>query len=232
VKALVLVPTYNEVDNLRPLVHALLEIPDVDVMVVDDGSPDGTGELADALARVHRERVCVLHRSGTRGFGLSYVEGMKHALRHSNAEVVCQMDADLSHLPADLPRLIAASKDADLVVGSRYVPGGRVVNWPMRRLLLSRFANEYVRTLTRMRVRDITSGFRCWRRQTLIDIPLAEIRSDGYAFQVEMMWHAHRLGRRIVEVPITFVERRLGQSKLSSRVVAESAALPWRLLLR
>jgi dolichol-phosphate mannosyltransferase len=157
---------------------------------------------------------------------------MLRAVRTANVDVVCQMDADFSHLPTDLPRLIEAARDADLVVGSRYVPEGHVENWPLHRLLLSKFANEYVRLLTRIPVRDITSGFRCWRRQTLLDIPLVDIQSDGYAFQVEMTWHAHRLRRRIIEVPITFVERRQGQSKLSGRVVAESAALPWRLLLR
>lgn len=230
--ALVVVPTYNEVDNLRPLVEAVLRLPDVDMMIVDDGSPDGTGALADTLAMEHRGRVQVVHRTGPRGFGRSYVDGMQRALRIAHADVVCQMDADLSHLPADLPRLIDGAKDADLVIGSRYVDGGRVENWPWRRLVLSRFANQYVRTLTRIPVRDITSGFRCWRRQVLEDIPLAELQSDGYAFQVEMTWHADRLGRRIVEVPITFVERRQGQSKLSGRVVVESAALPWRLLMR
>ena len=230
--ALVVIPTYNEVENIRGLVEAVLRIPDVSMMIVDDGSPDGTGALADALALEHRGRVQVLHRTGARGFGRSYVEGMQRALRLADIDVVCQMDADLSHLPTDLPRLIAAARDADLVIGSRYVHGGQVENWPWRRLVLSGFANEYVRMLTRIPVRDITSGFRCWRRQMLIDIPLAELRSDGYAFQVEMTWHAHRLNRRIAEVPITFVERRQGQSKLSTRVMAESAALPWRLLFR
>jgi dolichol-phosphate mannosyltransferase len=232
VGTLVVVPTYNEVDNLRPLVEAVLRLPDVGMMIVDDGSPDGTGALADTLAMEHRGRVQVLHRTGTRGLGRSYVEAMLRAVRMTEVDVICQMDADFSHLPQDLPRLIAAAKDADLVVGSRYVPGGRVENWPRRRLLLSRFANEYVRLLTRIPVRDITAGFRCWRRQTLLELPLAEIRSDGYAFQVEMTWHACRLGRRIVEVPITFVERRQGKSKLSGQVVAESVALPWRLLMR
>jgi dolichol-phosphate mannosyltransferase len=232
VRALVVVPTYNEVQNIRVVADAVLAMADVAMMIVDDGSPDGTGGVADRLALEHAGRVEVVHRTGTRGLGRSYVEGMQRAIRAANADVICQMDADLSHLPADLPRLIAAAKDADLVVGSRYVAGGRVENWPVRRLLLSKFANEYVRLLTRIPVRDITSGFRCWRRQTLVDIPLAEIRSDGYAFQVEMTWHAHRERFSIVEVPITFVERRQGQSKLSGRVVAESVALPWRLLMR
>jgi dolichol-phosphate mannosyltransferase len=229
VRALVIVPTYNERDNLPALVAELLAIPGVHVLVVDDGSPDGTGETADALAAVHRGRIDVLHRTGVRGLGRSYVEGMQHALRHTEAPLICQMDADLSHLPSDLPRLLEAAKDADLVIGSRYIRGGRVVHWPRRRVWLSTFANHYVRGLTRVPVRDVTSGFRCWRRDTLLRLPLARLRSDGYAFQVEMTWHARASGACILEVPVTFVERRQGQSKLSGRVIVESVFLPLRL---
>ncbi|MGH8185908.1 MAG: polyprenol monophosphomannose synthase [Steroidobacteraceae bacterium] len=231
-RALVIVPTYNERENIRAIASGLLAIPDVRLMVVDDRSPDGTGAIADALAEEHRSRVTVIHRAGTRGLGRSYVEGMQHALAHSDAALICQMDADLSHMPSDLPRLLAAAANADLVIGSRYVSGGRVINWPRRRVLLSTFANHYVRVLTRLDVRDVTSGFRCWRRHTLQQIPLTELRSDGYAFQVEMTWHAGRAGARIVEVPITFVERRQGESKLSGRVIAESVLLPLRLATR
>lgn len=231
-RALVIIPTYNERDNLPLIVRELLAIPDVDVLAVDDGSPDGTGEIADALAAAHPDRVAVMHRTGTRGLGRSYVEGMQHALETSSAGLICQMDADLSHLPSDLPRLLAAATDADLVIGSRYIRGGRVVNWPRRRVLLSTFANHYVRGLTRIAVRDVTSGFRCWRRELLLHIPLAGVHSDGYAFQVEMTWNAGSAGARIVEVPVTFVERRQGQSKLSGRVIVESAILPLRLALR
>jgi dolichol-phosphate mannosyltransferase len=230
-RPLVIVPTYDERENLPPLAQALLAIPGLDLMVVDDGSRDGTADAADALAAAHPGRVRVLHRTGVRGLGRSYVEAMLAALR-TDADVICQMDADLSHLPADLPRLLAAVEGADLVIGSRYVRGGRVVNWPARRLALSRFANQYVRAITRLGVRDATSGFRCWRRETLERIPLARLASDGYAFQVEMTWHARRRGSRIVEVPITFVERRQGASKLSGGVIAESAVLPWRLAFR
>jgi dolichol-phosphate mannosyltransferase len=173
----------------------------------------------------------VLHRRGARGLGRSYVDGFRRALA-TGADVVVQMDADLSHLPADLPRLLAATGDADLVIGSRYVDGGRVVNWPRRRLALSVFANRYVRLLTRLPVRDVTSGFRCWRRAMLERMPLDRLTSDGYAFQVEMTWHAQRARARLREEPITFVERREGQSKLSGRVIAESIVLPWRLALR
>ena len=228
-RALVIVPTYNERNNLPTLAEQLLALPGVDMMVVDDGSPDGTGDTADALATMHRGRIDVVHRTGMRGLGRSYVEGMQRALLHTSAPLVCQMDADLSHLPADLPRLLDAASDAGLVIGSRYIRGGRVVNWPRRRVWLSTFANYYVRALTRMPVRDVTSGFRCWRRETLLRLPLASLRSDGYAFQVEMTWHAWSSGARIREVPVTFVERREGQSKLSGGVIVESIVLPWRL---
>lgn len=227
---LVIVPTYNERDNLPRLARELLAIADLRVLVVDDGSPDGTGAAADALAAEHPRRVRVLHRTGPRGLGRSYVDGMRMALA-TDADPICQMDADFSHAPADVPRLLAAVCGADLAIGSRYVPGGRVANWPVHRLLLSRFANHYVRVLTGLTVRDATSGFRCWRREALLGLPLASIGSDGYAFQVEMTWQARRTGSRIVEVPITFVERREGRSKLSGRVLAESAVLPWRLMV-
>lgn len=231
-RALVIVPTYNERENLPAIARALLAIPGLGLMIVDDRSPDGTGAAADALAAAHPARVAAVHRTGPRGLGRSYVEGMQRALSDTDAPLICQMDADLSHLPSDLPRLLDAAGDADLVIGSRYVAGGRVVNWPRRRVLLSALANRYVRAITRLEVRDVTSGFRCWRRETLLRIPLASIESDGYAFQVEMTWHARRVGGRIVEVPITFVERRLGQSKLSGRVIVESLLLPLRLAAR
>ena len=231
-RALVIVPTYNERDNLPVVTQELLAIPGVHITVVDDGSPDGTGDIANALAAAQPDRIAVIHRTGTRGLGRSYVEGMQHALLHTDAPLICQMDADLSHLPSELSRLLDAAARADLVIGSRYVKGGRVVNWPRRRLALSAFANQYVRTLTRLPVRDVTSGFRCWRRETLLRIPLAFLCSDGYAFQVEMTWHARSAGARIVETPVTFVERRQGQSKLSGRVLVESVWLPLRLAAR
>ena len=228
---IVIIPTYNERDNLPLVVERLLAIPLLRILVVDDGSPDGTGTIADRLASAD-DRVSVLHRTGPRGLGRSYVEGMQHLLRTTAATHVCQMDADLSHDPADLPRLLEASAAADLVVGSRYVPGGQLQNWAPHRVALSAFANHYVRAITRLPVHDVTSGFRCWRRQLLERLPLAAIRSDGYAFQVEMAWEAHRAAGRIVEVPITFVERRQGASKMSGQVIAESVLLPWRLVAR
>ena len=230
-QTVVIVPTYNERNNLPVIAGELLALPGLQLMVVDDCSPDGTGEVADEIAARHPGRVSVLHRNGLRGFGRSYVDGMRAALANG-ADLVVQMDADHSHDPADVPRLVAAAAQAELVVGSRYVPGGRIVNWPFRRLVLSAAANRYVRVLTRLHVQDVTSGFRCWRRETLLRIPFERIVSDGYAFQVEMTWHAARAGSRIREIPITFVERRQGVSKLSSRVILESAILPWRLAVR
>ena len=229
--ALVVVPTYNERENLPLLVAGLMLHPNVRLLVVDDASPDGTGALADELAAVHAGRISVMHRTGIRGLGRSYIDGLKRAIEEP-VDLICQMDADLSHDPVQLPALIAAAARADVVIGSRYVPGGKIVNWPLRRKLLSRFANTYVRTVTRLRARDCTSGYRCWRREALAAMPLDRFISDGYSFLVEMLYVAGRRGSRISEVPITFVERRLGESKLSRAVLVESAIAPWRLIGR
>ena len=187
--------------------------------------------IADEYAAGNRARVQVLHRSGRRGLGLSYIDGMYVALR-TDASHICQMDADLSHNPRDLPRLLDACADADVAIGSRYVRGGRIENWPLHRLMLSAFANRYVRAITGIPIHDCTSGFRCWRREALERLPLASITSDGYAFIVELAFEAWLAGLRCVEIPITFVERREGASKLSGRVIVESAILPWRLAAR
>jgi dolichol-phosphate mannosyltransferase len=228
---LVVVPTYNERENLPLLIAGLMQHAEVRVLVVDDDSPDGTAALAHELAEKYPGRVRVLHRRGVRGLGRSYVDGLKLALEEP-ADLICQMDADLSHDPAQLPRLIAAAANSDVVIGSRYVPGGKIVNWPVRRRLLSRFANMYVRTVTRLTARDCTSGYRCWRRATLASMPLDRFISDGYSFLVEMLYVAAGRGSRIGEVPITFVERRQGESKLSRAVLLESAIAPWRLVGR
>ena len=227
--ALVVVPTFNERANLPILVSGLMRHHDVRVMVVDDQSPDGTGEVAEALAREHAGRIEVVHRTERRGLGRSYVDGLKKAIREP-VDVVCQMDADLSHDPAHLPDLVAAADRADVVIGSRYIPGGQVVNWPRRRRLLSRLANLYIRAVTRLSARDCTSGYRCWRREALAALPLDRFVSDGYSFIVEMLYVASQRGCGIAEVPITFVERRLGESKLSGAVLLESAITPWRLV--
>jgi dolichol-phosphate mannosyltransferase len=228
-QALVIVPTYNERPNLGRLAGELLAQPNVRLLIVDDQSPDGTGELADELAREHPTRVRVLHRTGQRGLGRSYIDGIKLAVNEP-VDVICQMDADLSHDPKHLPALIAATAHADVVIGSRYIPGGAILNWPPRRRMLSRWANIYIRAVTRLGVRDCTSGYRCWRRAALALLPLDRFFSDGYSFLVEMLFVASRRGLQIAEVPITFVERREGQSKVSRAVLLESAITPWRLV--
>jgi dolichol-phosphate mannosyltransferase len=230
-RTIVIVPTYNERENVAPLVSRLLALDRVSVLIVDDQSPDGTGAEADRLSALHPGRVSVLHRTRARGLGRSYIDGIHHALA-TDATHICQMDADFSHDPADIPRLVDAARDADVVIGSRYVRGGRLQNWPWQRRALSRFANTYVRTITRLPLADCTSGFRCWRRELLARLPLGEIVSEGYAFLVEMVWQARRAHGRIAEIPIVFVERRAGASKMSLGVMAESAVLPWRLIAR
>jgi len=227
--ALVVVPTYNERANIPVLVTGLMQYPNVRVLVVDDQSPDGTGDVAETLAKEFPGRVSVLHRTGKKGFGRSYIDGLQQALAEP-VDVLCQMDADLSHDPRHLPALIAATADADVVIGSRYVPGGAIVNWPKRRRVLSRVANFYIRGVTQLSARDCTSGYRCWRKSAMAALPLDRFISDGYSFLVEMLFVAARSGCRIREVPITFVERREGESKVSRAVLVESAITPWRLI--
>jgi dolichol-phosphate mannosyltransferase len=227
----VVVPTYNERENLPVLAHGILAHPGFRLLVVDDGSPDGTGAVADALAAQFPGRVDVVHRTGPRGLGRSYVDGLQRAVA-SGADLVFQMDADLSHNPDHLPSLAAAAEQYDVVIGSRYLTGVSVVNWPLHRIFLSAFANRYVRAVTRIAVTDCTSGFRCWRREALERLPLERMVSNGYAFIVEMLYEASRRGCRIGEVPIIFIERRQGQSKVSARVLAESLIVPWRLVFR
>jgi len=228
---LVVTPTYNERDNLPDLVRAILAHPNTRVMVVDDQSPDGTGAIADALATEFPGRVLAIHRTGKRGLGRSYVEGLQIAIKEG-ADLICQMDADWSHDPKYLPEMVKAAADHDVVIGSRYLRGVSVVNWPLRRIVLSAFANRYIRAITGLEAQDCTSGYRCWRREMLAKLPLDRVVSDGYAFLVEMLYEAHRRGARIGEVPIIFVERRLGVSKLSGSVLLESGITPWSLRLR
>jgi dolichol-phosphate mannosyltransferase len=231
-KTLVLIPTYNEKDNLPILVKDLMTIPGVAAMVLDDQSPDGTGKVADGLAQAYPGRVLVVHRTGQRGLGVSYLEGFRNAIA-GDWEFVCQMDADLSHDPKYLPEMRAlAANGADLVIGSRYLNGISVVNWPLRRIILSQFANFYIRTVTGLGLRDITTGYRCWRRESLAKLPLDRIVSDGYAFLLDVTFMAAVAGLRIAESPIIFIERRQGASKLSSGVLIESLFTPWKLVLR
>ncbi len=228
----VVVPTYNERENLPVLARAVLARPEYRMLVVDDGSPDGTGAVADQLSAEFPGRLEVMHRTGARGLGRSYIDGLRHALTMPEVELICQMDADLSHNPDYLPALVSAAAGADVVIGSRYMHGVSVVNWPLHRIFLSTFANRYIRSVTRLSPSDCTSGFRCWRRQALAGLPLGAMVSDGYAFLVEMLFEAARNGCRIGEVPIIFVERRQGQSKVSRAVLIESLITPWRLRFR
>ncbi len=222
-------PTYQEAGNLRALLPALLALEiDPLILVVDDASPDGTGRVAEEFGATD-PRVRVLHRPRKEGLGPAYREGLAHALELGRPSVV-HMDADLSHDPADVPRLVAALAEADLVVGSRYVDGVRVINWPLSRLLLSVTANGYVRRVTGLGVRDCTSGFRAWRAETLGGV-LTRSRASGYAFLVETLFLAWRQGARVREEPIVFTERRSGRSNLSRSAVVESLWVPWRLRL-
>lgn len=229
--AAVVVATYNERENLGALIPAILQHDGYRVIVVDDDSPDGTGRAAEELASRFSGRVSVIHRTAARGLGRSLVAGLKRGLAE-RADVIFQMDADFSHDPKYLSEMAAATADADLVLGSRYLHGVSVVNWPLHRIILSSFANSYVRAVTGLEQRDCTTGFRCWRREALEKIPLDELISDGYAFLVEQLYAARRAGCRVREVPIIFVERREGASKMSSTVLLESAIVPWRLRLR
>lgn len=215
------VPTYNEEANLAAVVGRLHAAePEVDVLVVDDGSPDGTGEVAERLA-ADDPRVRVLHRPSKQGLGAAYVHGFREALA-AGYDVIGEMDADGSHQPEQLHRLLAALGEADLVIGSRWVPGGAVLNWPWHRRALSRGGNRYVRLLLGIPVRDATAGYRLFRRATLEKIPLEEVESSGYVFQTDLAWRVHRAGLRVVEVPIDFVERVHGESKMSPRIAVES----------
>lgn len=229
--ALVVVPTYNERENLPMLVRGVLAHEGFRILVVDDGSPDGTAAEAEALAAAYPGRIEVMRRTGPRGLGRSYVDGLRRALE-TDASLIFQMDADLSHDPEYLPALAAAAAEYDVVIGSRYLHGVSVVNWPLRRIFLSTFANRYIKFVTRLDPADCTSGFRCWRREALARIPLDRVASAGYAFLVEMLYRAAQNGSRIGEVPIIFVERRQGQSKVSRAVLLESLITPWRLRLR
>jgi len=225
---LIVVPTYNERENIQPLLDQLLSLPyGLDVLVVDDHSPDGTGDLV--AARADKEpRVHLLRRAGKMGLGSAYVAGFRYALENG-AEFVFEMDADFSHDPAAIGEFLEAAKDADLVLGSRYLHGVTVVHWPLRRLVLSMGANLYTRVVTGLPVRDATGGFKCFRRRALAALDLDRVRSDGYAFQIEITYKLWRLGLRIKEIPITFVDRRAGVSKMDRRIVWEAAWLVWRL---
>jgi dolichol-phosphate mannosyltransferase len=228
-RALVIVPTYNERANIQRLITIVLaQDPRLEVLVVDDNSPDGTGAIVDSLA-TESNRVHVLHRPGKMGLGTAYVAGFRWALER-DFTYLFEMDADFSHDPLHLPEFLTAMPTADLVIGSRYRKGRvTVVNWPMSRLILSYFANIYARWVTGMPFDDLTGGFKCFRRGVLEAVDLADVRSNGYAFQIEMTFRAWRREFRIVEIPITFVDRSEGESKMSKRIVREAIWMVWRL---
>jgi dolichol-phosphate mannosyltransferase len=225
-RAVVCLPTYNERENIEAIVEGILGAsPELDVLVIDDSSPDGTGQLADALA-ARDPRVRVLHRARKEGLGRAYLAGFAWALERGY-RLVLEMDADFSHDPAYLPAMLAKAREADLVLGSRYVPGGGTVNWRLGRRLLSRGGSLYARTILGVGVRDLTGGFKCFRREVLEAIDLGSVTCTGYAFQIELTYRALRRGFRVAEVPIVFVDRRVGQSKMSRRVVLEALQKVW-----
>jgi dolichol-phosphate mannosyltransferase len=234
--AWLVLPTYNEADNLESIVEAALPrlaaaSPEHRLLVVDDNSPDGTGQIADRLA-AENDAVEVLHRPGKEGLGRAYLAGFDRALE-GGADLVLEMDADFSHDPADLPRLIEAATDADLVLGSRYISGGGVAGWAWHRRLLSRGGGWYARMILGVPVRDLTGGFKCFRREVLETVDLEQVHADGYGFQIEMTYRTIRAGFRVREIPITFRDRRAGTSKMDSRIAAEAVwkvpTLRWRL---
>jgi len=229
-RCLIVMPTYNERDNLERILADVLAYLRTDVLVVDDGSPDGTGAIADRLA-AREPRVRVLHRSGKQGLGTAYIAGFRTAIT-DGYDLVFEMDADFSHPPWDLPRLAAAAVNAELVIGSRYVAGGSTLGWDLKRRLLSRGANFYARTVLGLRTRDLTAGFRCYHVLALAALDLAAVAAQGYAFQIEMAFRMARAGFRIVEVPIHFTDRRVGQSKMDARIAREALVLVPRLRRR
>jgi dolichol-phosphate mannosyltransferase len=230
-QTLIVVPTYNERENLPRMAQRLLSLPaPVDLLVVDGNSPDGTGKIADELAAKHPE-IHVLHQEEKNGLGRAYIAGFKWALEHSY-EFIFEMDCDLSHNPDDAPLFLEAARDADLVLGSRYVNGIRIMNWPLRRLMLSKCAANYVHVITGMPFTDPTGGYKCFRRRALQAINLDAIRSNGYSFQIEMTHKLWRQGMKIVEVPIVFTEREQGHSKMSGHIVREALFMVWRLWLQ
>lgn len=225
--ALVCLPTYNEAENIEAIVGAILAAAQVDILVIDDGSPDGTGQIADRIAD-RNKRVHVLHRSKKEGLGKAYLAGFAWALARSY-ELILEMDADFSHDPRRVPALLEAARDADLVLGSRYVTGGGTVNWGIGRRLLSRAGSLYARALLGVPYRDLTGGFKCFRREVLEGIELYSAECSGYAFQIELTFRAHRRGFRIAEVPIVFEDRRVGKSKMSRRIVLEALTKVWAM---
>jgi dolichol-phosphate mannosyltransferase len=226
-RALICLPTYNERENLGPIIEAILAAAEADVLVIDDGSPDGTGRLADEIA-ARQPRVKVLHRAAKEGLGKAYLAGFAWALAR-DYDLVLEMDADFSHDPKYLPVLLEKAREADLVLGSRYVPGGGTVNWGVGRRIISRGGSLYARAILGIPTRDLTGGFKCFRREVLEAIDLGSVECSGYAFQIELTYRAIRRGFRVMEVPIVFADRRVGQSKMSRRIVLEAIRKVWSI---
>jgi dolichol-phosphate mannosyltransferase len=227
-RILVIVPTYNEVGNIAKLIPLILEKDSgIDVLVVDDSSPDGTSDVVRSMADTN-PRIRLMTQSAKRGLGMAYVEGFRYALAHPYS-LIFEMDADFSHDPKEIPHFLEFAKTHDLVLGSRYIKGVNVVNWPLSRLLLSWFANRYTRFVTGMPVKDATGGYKCFHRKVLETIALDRVRSDGYAFQIEMTFKAYKKGFSVVEIPIVFFDRSVGDSKMNSRIVREAALMVWKL---
>ncbi len=227
-KALVIIPTYNERENIEAIVPIVLEKnPSIHVLIVDDNSPDGTGQIADSMSEKN-QRIFVIHRESKSGLGTAYITGFKYALK-KGYDLIFEMDCDFSHDPKYIPEFLNAIQEADLVLGSRYKSGVNVINWSMGRLLLSYYANLYSRIVTGLPVKDATGGFKCFRRQVLEAIQLDRVKSNGYSFQIEMSFRAWKKGFRIKEIPIVFEDRKVGQSKMSKKIVREAIWMVWRL---
>lgn len=230
-KILIIIPTYNELENIRKLIPLILNLrSDIDILIVDDNSPDNTGKYIEEKSKLE-PRIKLIKRPQKMGLGTAYIEGFKFAIDH-NYHLVMEMDADFSHDPNEINNFIEAIKDADLVLGSRYINGVRVLNWPMRRLLLSYFASFYTRIITGLPVYDTTGGFKCFRIEVLKAINLDKVKSNGYSFQIEMTYKAFKKNFRIKEIPIIFTDRHLGKSKMSKKIVLEAVFMVWKLRLR
>lgn len=229
-KTLVIIPTYNESENIEKIVPEILEKdPSIDVLIVDDNSPDGTGELADKMVEKN-SKIFVMHREKKAGLGTAYKTGFRYALENGY-DYIFEMDADFSHDPKYIPSFLEAIKEADLVLGSRYISGVNVINWPMSRLLLSYYANVYTRWVTGLPVKDATGGFKCFRRKVLESVDLDKVKSEGYSFQIEVSLRAWKRGFKIKEIPIVFEDRREGKSKMSKKIVREAVWMVWKLRL-
>jgi dolichol-phosphate mannosyltransferase len=230
-KSLVIVPTYNEIENVPTLLKNIfnLNIPGLDVLIIDDNSPDGTAGLIKEMMK-NEERLFLLERPGKMGLGTAYISGFRYALE-KGYDYIFEMDADMSHDPKELPNFLKAIEKADVVIGSRYLKGVNVINWPLSRLMLSVFASKYTRLVTGLPLHDCTAGYKCFRREVLEAIPLDKVRSNGYSFQIEMNFKAWKRGFRIVEIPIVFHDRTVGKSKMSRKIMIEAALMVWKLRL-